>query len=247
MSAVPKPAIWAAVTLVTLLTGCSAAPRVAAVAEPEAPASGGDVDVAVSVLGPGDVAKPKLHSAGQGFREAGKITGLMAAVGGVATLATGPVGASAGATGVGIALLLSPVLIVEGAMNGAQRDSILRAMEAADFPARLKRALQRRLAADVGLRLEVAVQRYGFVNDGRGGSRLCFDASVMVNAAEGQRVVLQEDVVMGEGVRTADVPPPECGMLADIGRADGRVASRVVMDSAEILAAVIVKHVRAAR
>lgn len=238
----------AALALALLLAGCAGAKSAARAVEPEGSAPGaGGAEVRVELATPADVSKPRLHSAGQGLREAGKITGMMAVAGGAATAVAGPAGASAGVAGVGIALLLSPVLIVEGAVNGSQRDAVLRAIEASDFPVRLRRALERRLADQSELRLEVAIREYGFVNDGRGGSRFCFTASGSVDAAAGERVLLHEELVMTEWRRSGDVPPPECATLADIGAEDGRVARRVLGDAAEILAAVIAKHVRAAR
>ena len=240
---------WAALAIALLLAGCAGTKPAARVAEPEpSPASGPDgVRVNVELAAPADVSKPSIHSAGEGLRQAGKLTGLMIAAGGAATLLAGPAGASAAVVGVGMTLLLSPVLFVEGSLNASQREAVLRAIEVTDFPARLRRALERRLAREGGLRLDVAIHSYGFVNGGPGGSRFCFTTSASIDAAAADRVLLHEDLVMSPAHQSEDVPPTECAGLGDIAADDGRVARRVLGDAAEILAAVIVKHVKASR
>jgi hypothetical protein len=147
----------------------------------------------------------------------------------------------------GLTLLLSPVLVVEGALNASQRDGVMRAIEAADFPSRLGRALERRLGTDAGTRVSVVIQRYGFVEAGGKGAGYCFAREASVEATAGERVLLRETVEMTETSRSAGVPPPECAPLAEIGADDGRVARRILGDAAEIMAAVIVRHVEGRR
>jgi hypothetical protein len=222
-----------------------------AFADQDSPAGPEVARVNVRLAAPGDVSRAWPHGVREGLAAGGAATGALALTGGLATLAAGPVGASVGilAVGMGVVVVM-PMLAVGGYRNAARRDALVRAFEETDFPGRLQRALQWRLAHDPrlparrDLQVDVDLRGYGLLG---GGENLCFSAQAAVRAAAADEVLLEQELALGLVPQHEDLPPGECGSLADFAADDARRARRVLNDGAEVLAAVIVKRLRTPR
>lgn len=114
----------------------------------------------------------------------------------------------------------------------------------------VRRALERRLArlglpaegAGEAPRLSVRVLGYGVNRKPGAMENACMFVDAAIQVEQGAKVLYEDVVYMEPFLRSADAPPPACHYLSDLMRDDGALLQRVRDETAEILAAIVLRR-----
>jgi len=228
--------------------------------EPPLGARTGDETLKIRVHMEGETAVAKLqpHGVMGGIATAGKWTGTMVGLGGIAVLFSGPAGASAAVVGTGFIVLVSPVLMAEGHRHAKQRDVVVKALADKPLPPLFEAALIRRLrsvnatpadaastASPDTTRIDITIHTYGLtLLPPQRAEMLCVLVRGSVSVTSSREVEFSDDIVWEPYRRSEDLPAPQCADLRTFARQDGRLTRDSIDEAAEVLAAAVVKRLR---
>ena len=146
-------------------------------------------------------------------------------------------------------IVLLPAFIISGAKNQIDKDKIIEAINEADLPGRIRKAILRRLAAGLtpearsDVRIEVLILGYGFINDDHS-EQLCFSFDAETVVRESTRILYSERVYLSPYKRSIDAPPPRCSSLEEFATDAGKLVQGTLSDAGEIIAAMIIGRLR---
>jgi hypothetical protein len=205
-----------------------------------------------------DVTKFRPYGAVEGAATAAGSTGAMVALGGLAVLFGGPAAASAAVVGTGLMVLLSPYFIVEGYRHATQRDAVVKALIERPLPPRLQAALIRRLGRAHAVpaepdtmpppdttRIAVSIDVYGLtLVPPQHEEMLCFSLTGSVSVTASSETEFADAIYWEPHRRSEDLPPPQCADLPTFAAHHGRLVRDALEETAEVLAAAVVKRLR---
>lgn len=158
------------------------------------------------------------------------------------------------AIAIGVSLVLEHVASRKAA---AIKNQLEKALKEIDLPNKLQESIERRLKERAGEkgkgtpRLEIVIQRYGFVigPDGLDRSlnhhqRFCpvIHADITLEASD--QLVYKDRIFWEPYKRSTDVPPPQCASPSVFAAQEGKLARQTLEEATEVLAAVIVARLK---
>ena len=197
----------------------------------------------VRLAKPGEVSKVWPANLAEGALTGAAIAGV-----GIGALLLSPMGQGAALGGV-IAL---PMFTVMGHLNSSQRAALIRSLEQSDFSEWLTTQLQSRVSKRFPgepsneVEIEVLLLGYGFFSDSFSGE-FCFWCDAQVRVVDAGAEVFVENIVWHAMERSEGLPPPRLAPLGEFAKDDGKLARETLIEAAQVLAALIDRHLRGSK